>query len=103
MLRDFRNLLRCTGVAPIAADTSKIRAGRNRKVKWCRLLLIAIFLGLTAHLALAEGAQQVKPPPASSEPEEHGLSQKAVEIGRVFGFPITNSMVVSWVVALGLI
>ena len=27
----------------------------------------------------------------------------AVEIGRVFGLPITNSMVVSWVVALGLI
>ena len=40
---------------------------------------------------------------ATSEPEEHGLSQKAVEIGRVLGFPITNSMVVSWIVALGLI
>jgi F-type H+-transporting ATPase subunit a len=37
------------------------------------------------------------------EPVEHGLPQKAVEIGRVFGFPITNSMVVTWVVALGLI
>src|SRR5688500_7588003 len=36
-------------------------------------------------------------------PEEHGLSAKAVEIGSVFGFPITNSMAVSWVVALGLI
>ena len=34
---------------------------------------------------------------------EHGLSQKAVEIARVFGFPITNSMVVTWIVALGLI
>jgi F-type H+-transporting ATPase subunit a len=33
----------------------------------------------------------------------HGLSQKAVEIGRPFGFPITNSMVVTWVVALLLI
>ena len=37
------------------------------------------------------------------EPVEHGLSQKAVEIGQVFGFPITNSMVVTWIVALGLI
>jgi F-type H+-transporting ATPase subunit a len=37
------------------------------------------------------------------EPVEHGLSQKAVEIARPFGFPITNSMVVTWVVALGLI
>jgi F-type H+-transporting ATPase subunit a len=34
---------------------------------------------------------------------EHGLSQKAVEIGRPFGFPISNSMVVTWIVALGLI
>jgi F-type H+-transporting ATPase subunit a len=34
---------------------------------------------------------------------EHGLSQKAVEITRLFGFPITNSMVVTWIVALGLI
>ena len=31
------------------------------------------------------------------------LPQSAVEIARPFGFPITNSMVVSWVVALGLI
>jgi F-type H+-transporting ATPase subunit a len=37
------------------------------------------------------------------EPEEHGLPQKAVEIARPFGFPITNSMLVSWIVALGLI
>ena len=34
---------------------------------------------------------------------EHGLSQSAVEIARLWGFPITNSMVVSWVVAAGLI
>jgi F-type H+-transporting ATPase subunit a len=36
-------------------------------------------------------------------PVEHGLSQKAVEIARPFGFPITNSMVVMWIVAVGLI
>ena len=34
---------------------------------------------------------------------EHGISQSAVEVFRIFGFPITNSMVVTWVVALGLI
>jgi F-type H+-transporting ATPase subunit a len=39
---------------------------------------------------------------ASPEPHE-GVSQKAVEIGQVFGLPITNSMVLTWVVALGLI
>lgn len=38
-----------------------------------------------------------------SEQAAHGLSQKAVEIVDVFGFPITNSMVVTWAVALGLI
>lgn len=38
-----------------------------------------------------------------AEPVEHGLSQKAVEIARPFGFPITNSMLVTWIVAVGLI
>src|SRR5215813_13636034 len=40
---------------------------------------------------------------AIAETEEHGLPQKPVEIARPFGFPITNSMVVSWIVAVGLI
>ena len=35
--------------------------------------------------------------------EGHGLSQKALDIARPFGFPINNSMVVTWIVALGLI
>jgi F-type H+-transporting ATPase subunit a len=35
--------------------------------------------------------------------EHHGLPQSAVEIARPFGFPITNSMVVTWIVAVGLI
>ncbi len=40
---------------------------------------------------------------AIAEAPEHGLPQKAVEIARPFGFPITNSMVVTWIVAAGLI
>jgi len=40
---------------------------------------------------------------AFPETKEHGLSTKAVEIARPFNFPITNSMVVSWIVAVGLI
>ena len=32
-----------------------------------------------------------------------GLSQSAVEVGRPFGFPITNSMVLTWIVAIALI
>jgi F-type H+-transporting ATPase subunit a len=34
---------------------------------------------------------------------EHGLPQSAVEIGHILGLPVTNSMVVTWIVALGLI
>jgi F-type H+-transporting ATPase subunit a len=37
------------------------------------------------------------------EPEEHGISQKAIEVAPLGKFPITNSMILSWVVALGLI
>jgi F-type H+-transporting ATPase subunit a len=40
---------------------------------------------------------------AFAESASHGLSPNAVEIARPFGFPITNSMIVSWAVALGLI
>jgi F-type H+-transporting ATPase subunit a len=40
---------------------------------------------------------------ALTAPVEHGLPQHAVEIARPFGFPITNSMVVTWIVAIGLI
>jgi len=47
--------------------------------------------------------EQQATPPVVPEEEEHGLSQKAVEIARVFGMPITNSMVVSWIIALALI
>jgi F-type H+-transporting ATPase subunit a len=39
----------------------------------------------------------------ASAPAEHRLSPKAVEVARPFGFPITNSMIVTWVVALALI
>jgi F-type H+-transporting ATPase subunit a len=41
--------------------------------------------------------------PLQHDDESHGLPPKAVEIGRAFNFPITNSMVVSWIVALGLL
>ncbi|HUL74514.1 MAG TPA: F0F1 ATP synthase subunit A [Vicinamibacterales bacterium] len=40
---------------------------------------------------------------APSGPAEHGLSQQALEVARPFGFPITNSMIVMWIVAAGLV
>ncbi len=85
------------------------------------LLLTAVFMvmGVTSVLALnaavrpdsttsvdeqvAHGEEPGTSPAVAQEEEEHGLPQKAVEIARPFAFPITNSMVVSWIVALGLI
>ena len=49
------------------------------------------------------GDDAVKSSEPNSNSGEHGLSAKAVEIARPFGFPITNSMLVSWIVAIALI
>ena len=95
---------------------------RGQKTGLIVLLFVALLMILGAGLASARNeAAQVGPatsanevaghgnaeqgslPAAVAEPEEHGLSKKAVEIARPFGFPITNSMVVSWIVAAGLI
>jgi F-type H+-transporting ATPase subunit a len=65
-----------------------IRISRSVKA-----VLVMALVGLDAVVASAA--------PAVSE--EHGLSQGAVEIGHLFGLPITNSMVVTWIVAVGLI
>lgn len=61
--------------------------------------------GVNPVRAIAAGGIPAPSASATSSPteEEHGLSQKAEEIGRVGRFPITNSMVVSWIVALTLI
>jgi F-type H+-transporting ATPase subunit a len=88
-----------------------------------KMFQVAVFAGLTfafADYASAE-AQVSSPPPAESdtvsqsmeqtnsasaavqELEEHGLPLGAVELARPFGLPVTNSMVVTWVAALGLI
>ena len=79
------------------------------------LLTAGLFIGLTAGPTItADGGSdavssasanqtEASKPAAIPEQEEHGLSQKAVEIGHLFGFPLTNSMIVSWIVALGLI
>ncbi len=40
---------------------------------------------------------------AFAAPAEHGLTEKALEIARPLGFPVTNSMLVTWIVAVGLI
>jgi F-type H+-transporting ATPase subunit a len=40
---------------------------------------------------------------ALAESAEHGLTQNALEIARPFGFPVTNSMLVTWIAGLGLL
>jgi len=80
------------------------------------LLLETVFTVVTCHWRVAaertmpaasassdqaiQGVDSFEP---ESKPAEHGLSAKAVEIARPLGFPITNSMLVSWIVAVGLI
>jgi F-type H+-transporting ATPase subunit a len=83
------------------------------KVRFIALLFTVLLIGTSASFTVAIGAQSERTPVTSTgttngpvanpESAEHGLSQKAVEIGRLFGFPITNSMLVSWIAALGLI
>jgi len=92
------------------------------KVNLALALFAVLFLSLNADLTFAQNegartgsaasanttatygnAEQGSLPAAVAETEEHRLPQKAVEIARPFGFPITNSMVVSWIVAVGLI
>jgi F-type H+-transporting ATPase subunit a len=63
---------------------------RGTRLTGALVLLAALFL------VPAAGA-------ATAEAPEHSLSASAVEIARPFGFPITNSMAVSWVVGLALI
>ena len=75
-----------------------------------RTILVSLFLLETAlaargaetelRAAPEKAVEAAKAPGAS---EEHGLPPKAVEIGRIGAFPITNSMLVSWLVAVGLI
>ena len=97
------------------------RTARNLRARFA-LIVVAVFLGLTVWTNLGMGAQSGVASNASSkvlaaarsperegadkalaEQEEHGLSPKAEEVISIFGFPITNSMIVSWMVALGVI
>ena len=103
---------------PTARATGNLRKTKTRFAS----LILAAMLGLTLYAKLGYGAQsgvaprassnavtnggtpeQAAVPPAVPRQEDQGLSPKAEEITRIFGFPITNSMIVSWVVALGLI
>ena len=81
--------------ATIARNGSLREPGARPTARAARLVMLAATLVAgTGGEGLAAGVP---------EAQEHGLSQSAVEVGRAFGLPITNSMVVTWIVALGLI
>lgn len=98
----------------IALTTNAVRSLHRLRLL---LAFLLVTLGFGAATAIAGGtplqdthssaATQAAPGASESEQTapaaEHGLSQKAVEIARPFGFPITNSMVVTWVAAVLLI
>ena len=90
----------------------ELHKGNFMRTLWLTVMLVALAATLTVAMEVTSpsaSATTIAPEPhanTASEPpqsEEHSLSAKAVEIARPFNFPITNSMVVSWVVALGLI
>jgi len=69
------------------SSSHKFRLGR-RGLHPCLGIAGMLLAGATAIAAAAE---------------EHGLPQSAVELGRPFSFPVTNSMVVTWLAAIALI
>lgn len=109
-LFSFRQLLR--------ASTSKRRfETEGQSVPWnsgskqmrlIRIILMSwLLLGAPSGGWSAEAVAQTQPEAAAGQAgaahEEHGLPERAVEIAKPLGFPITNSMVVTWIVALALI
>jgi F-type H+-transporting ATPase subunit a len=73
------------------------------KKNYAVALCAAILLGGSLDSMAASQAVSSEVSPHPTKQAEHGLPQAAVEIARPLGFPITNSMVVTWIVALGLI
>jgi F-type H+-transporting ATPase subunit a len=110
MLAESQDLVLSSGATTICGS---LRRPHKRVIHQLRLLCVVVFVSFSSMMTLTVGAEEIKTVPSvasaveqvapSSTTEEHQLSQKAIEIGRVFGFPITNSMLVTWIVALGLI
>ena len=97
-------------------------AARKRKSRLSLLLFPAVFAVLGAGIAFAQDAgsrptsatpsiaavrsnpvENGARPAVSPESKGEGLTQAANVIARLFGLPITNSMVVTWITALVLI
>ena len=95
----------------IAEGTTRVglatdRGGRDitmpgRQRLFVPVALVALCAGPAfAQPTAADRTENGAPPAASPEAKEHGLPRDAAEITRVFGLPVTNSMVVTWITAL---
>lgn len=77
------------------------------EMRLLRIILMGLWLACPMAGWAVEAVPTTTPEAAAAGHEEHGLPEMAVEIARIntpFGaFFITNSMVVSWIVAAGLI
>ena len=71
------------------------------------ILLLVLFAGAPLAGFCAEAATTAESPAPGqaglTKHEEHGLPQAADVVGHFLGLPITNSMVVTWIVAVALI
>jgi len=73
------------------------------------ILIAVVIAGRPAEASPPDASPQAAPVAmqahdgGAAQPVEHGLPQSAVEIARPLGVPITNSMVVTWIVAIFLI
>ena len=74
-----------------------------RTILMSLLLAGSLLPGLRAQPAGAKPTAEAAAQTEGAQPEEHGLSPKALPIGSGESSLITSSMVVTWVVALGLI
>ena len=68
-----------------------------------RFKIIILLCSVLAVLPFAGISAEVTSEAAPAAAHEEGLPANAVEIGHIGPLPITNSMVVTWIVALGLI
>ncbi len=67
------------------------------------LLVTSVLVALPFVKVFAQEAETTVFSVVNHETPEHGLPQGAVEIGRISGLPITNSMMVTWMAAVALI
>src|SRR5438128_12173437 len=66
------------------------------------ILMATVLFGLGALINAAEGTVE-SPVPVPEHAEAHGLPSAAVPLFNVGPLPVTNSMLGTWIVALGLI